>query len=105
MNGTTQATIPLVFGATATPSVEMNAATLGQPTVRVIGVTQSPNVSTQSSTSSSSSSSSSTSSASSNTAPSNPTASSTTSPPPSQSQQSEPSTTESRDGQQTPPNS
>ncbi|XP_031620338.1 large proline-rich protein BAG6 isoform X2 [Contarinia nasturtii] len=67
VNGTTQATIPLVFGATAAPAIEMNAATLGNPTVRVIGVSQNPNGTNSQSASSSSTSSNSTTSSSSST--------------------------------------
>lgn len=67
VNGTTQATIPLVFGAAAAPSIEMNAATLGNPTVRVIGVTQSPSVVSQTPSSSTTPSNSTTSSSSSST--------------------------------------
>lgn len=37
-NGTAQANIPLVFGTGATPSIEINSATVGTPTVRVIGI-------------------------------------------------------------------
>lgn len=37
VNGTTQATIPLVFGSQA-PTIEMNTSNVGSPTVRVIGV-------------------------------------------------------------------
>lgn len=44
VNGTTQATIPLMFGSQA-PTIEMNTSNLGSPTVRVIGVSsqQAPN--------------------------------------------------------------
>lgn len=93
VNGTTQATIPLVFGAAAAPSIEMNATSLGNPTVRVIGVTQSPSVSTQSSSSSSSTASS-----------NSTTASSTSTPTVNQTQPSQQTPNESS-GEQTPPNS
>lgn len=67
VNGTTQATIPLVFGAATAPSIEMNATALGNPTVRVIGVSQNPSANLNSATSSSSTSANSTTSSSSST--------------------------------------